>query len=436
MNLSRYDTLFEEYLTRIVLTIRQANAIDTKLGETLSLFATEYEGDVEIYSQGSYAMGTTVRPLTAQQSPKGHAGEYDVDIVLERTSWNQPIDSLQSIRNVLSEEYSDKVDRKLRESCERVHHAIDEITEVGFHVDYVPIKYNSANRFASRRSKNEWFNSDTKQLVEWFGNLSEEFTFLPAIILMIKRMRDNAGLTDTLSSIAITALVTDLYEETSSYAGDLFNVIDGIIEIFNVPHSELSITIEPLEDDLASRIDTDQQSAILAFFVNVKQQLTEGFRDFNLPQLRNILSSSFPAEKNHFPEELEALRRRGWGIESDGSLKQVEISETSDNGSFVSKVRKHFYGSGEELIFRANEYDKHEYGIRWQVLNAEGSPSRRGSLFGAKGGSGTEGSSSNDYVNRETESYDGEHWIKYYVYSKASKRVVEIGEKFFVEVEK
>lgn len=436
MNHNRYDTLFEEYLTRIVLTSQQASAIDVMLDETLSLFATEYEGNVEIYSQGSFAMGTTLRPLTAQQSPSGIAGEYDVDIVLERTSWTDAVSSLQSIRNVLSDEYNKKVDTKLRESCERVHHAIDEGTEVGFHVDYVPIKYNLVDRYAARRSKNEWFSSDTKQLVEWFGDIADDNTFLPAIILTVKRMRDYAGLTDILSSIAITALVTDLYKEKTSYANDLLDVIDGIIEVFNVSHSNLTITIEPLKDDLASRIDANQQKTILEFFIISRQQLFEGFRDFNLPQLRAVLSDSFPADKSNYPDELEALRRRGWGIESNGSLKQVEISETGENGSFVSKVRKRFYGSGEELIFKANVYDKREYGIRWQVLNAVESPSRRGGLFEAKGGSGAEGSSSNDYVNRETESYDGEHWIKYYVYSKVNKKVVEIGEKFFVEVDK
>jgi hypothetical protein len=436
MNHSFYDTFFEEYLTRIVLNSRQADGIDLKLDETLSLFAAIYEGDVEIYSQGSYAMGTTVRPLTAQQSPNGSAGEYDVDIVLERTSWTQALDALQSIRNVLSDEYADKLDTKLRESCERVHHSVEEGTEVGFHVDYVPISYNRDNRFAARRSKNEWFDSDTKQLVEWFGYLVDENIFLPAIILTLKRMRDVAGLTDTLSSIAITALVCNLYEDKYSYAEDLLNVLNGIIDVFNVPYSALTITIEPLEDDLAARIDAKQQETILRFFNNVRQQLLEGFRDFNLVKLRAVLSSSFPAEKANYPQELEALRRRGWGIETNGTLKLVEISETGENGSLISRVRKRFYGTGEELIFRANTYDKQLYGIRWQVLNAAGSPSRRGNLFQAKGGRGTEGSSSNDYVNRETESYDGEHWIKYYVYDKSSKRVVEIGEKFFVEVDK
>ena len=47
---------------------------------------------------------------------------------------------------------------------------------------------------------------------------------------------------------------------------------------------------------------------------------------------------------------------------------------------------------------------------------------------------GVEGSSSNEFINHETESYDGTHWIKYFIYNKHTRKVVEIGKKFHVEV--
>ncbi|PKL30800.1 hypothetical protein CVV43_05350 [Candidatus Saccharibacteria bacterium HGW-Saccharibacteria-1] len=434
MNLSRYDTLFEEYLTKIVLTRSQANSIDQMLVETLSLFATEYEGDVEIYSQGSYAMGTTVRPLTALQSLDGTAGEYDVDIVLERATWTDAASALKDVRNVLSDEYSAKLDTKPRESCERVLHSTDANTEVAFHVDYVPIKSKHPTRYASRRSANEWFPSDTKKLIEWFQDIAEENTFLPSLILIIKRMRDNAGLTSTLSSICITALVCRLYENKSSYADDLLNIINGIIRVFNVPHVLLSITLEPLEDDLANRISEAQQKDILKFFINARAELGEGFVNEDIAKLRSVLSASFPADINEFPVELEPLRQRQWGIETDGSLRMTGIGEYQSKGTVITRQWRKFAGVGESLEFRANEYNKRQYGIRWQVLNAQGSPRIRGDLFEARGAGG--GKNSNEYINHETEQYSGKHWVKYYVYDKLSKRVVEIGEKFVVEVNK
>lgn len=61
------------------------------------------------------------------------------------------------------------------------------------------------------------------------------------------------------------------------------------------------------------------------------------------------------------------------------------------------------------------------------------SPDIRGSLFEARRISGDK--NSNEFINHETEQYNGRHWIKYYIYNKQTKRVVEIGEKFFVEVD-
>lgn len=433
MNLSRFDSLFEEYLGDIVLTRAQADGIDQKIEETLSLFEGAYEGDVEIYSQGSYAMGTTVRPLTSQQSPSGRAGEYDVDMVLERTSWRGAANSLESVRNVLSDEYSDKLDKKLRETCERVLHSISQETDVSFHVDYVPIKYTQEDRYAARRSTDEWFSSDTKQLVEWFHDVAEERVFLPSVILILKRMRDVHGLTDMLSSICITALVCELYEDKQSYARDLLGVIDGMIALFNVPNSELTIRIEPLSDDLADKINATQQTTILKFLQEAKKLLTEGFADEDLGKLRSVLSSSFPAKVADFPEYLEALRSRGWGIETDGSLRKVLIAEHGARGTAMSRRWRKFIGTGERLEFRANPYDRQEYGIRWQVLNAADSPQVRGNLFEAHAIGGQK--NSNEFINHETEEYDGTHWIRYYVYKKSTKRVVEIGERFFVEVD-
>jgi len=432
MSLERYDTLFEDYLVNIVLTRSQADNIDQKLIEALSLFETEYEGDIVIYSQGSYAMGTTVRPLTARQSPDGTAGEYDVDIVLERTAWSNATETLAEVRNVLSNEFSEKLDKKLRESCERVLHSIDINTEVAFHVDYVPIKLAHISRYAARRSKNEWFSSDTKKLIEWFLYMADNNTFLPSIILILKRMRDTANMTDTLSSICITALVCNFYEDRSSYADDLLNVIDKIIRAFDVPYKVLAITIDPLDDNLANRIKPEEQKTILNFFTNAKQTLKEGFTNADLAKLRSVLSVSFPSNIDDYPIELEPLRRRKWGIETDGSLSKVKITEHRSKGSVITRQWRKFSGVGEPLEFHANQYDKQKYGIRWQVLNAIGSPDTRGNLFEARRTDG--GKNSNEYANHETEQYKGKHWIKYYIYNKLTKRVVEIGEKFFVEV--
>lgn len=437
MALSRYDTLFETYVLNLALTKKQVSSINSKLEETLSLFLAEFEGDVDIFAQGSYAMGTTVRPLTANQSPTGKAGEYDIDIALERTSWGMARPTLQNLRQTLTEEYGSLVDDKERETCERVHHDIDGDTEVSFHVDYVPIK-NTGIRNAAKRTNNEWFPSDTKDLIEWFEGYSDYYLFLPATVLMLKRMRDYANLTDKIPSICITALACIHYEEQESYGDDLIHLLDKIASHLSVPYSDFSISIEPVNDDLASKISESDYSTLRLFFSQASTNLKRAFESGDMETIRSVLSKAFPSDISDYPDFLVPLRSRALGIELNGSLKFVDIEEDQGRGYHVRKGVRKFFGSGETLSFRATEKDRTKYGVRWQVLNSEQSPegSRRGNLFKARGADGVEGSSSNRFVNHEKEEYDGEHWIKYYTFKKSTRKVVEIGRKFYVAVEK
>ena len=204
--LTRYDSLFEDFLVNIALTRTQSSLIDETLSEAIGLFITHYN-DLDVYVQGSYAMGTIVKPLTANQSKNGVAGEYDIDIVLERSEWESPTQSLTGIREVLLDEYAQKVDDKERESCERVYHSKDSNTEVKFHADYVPIllKYNVL-RYVTKRSDDSWFRSDTKELKDWFLEYVSDKPFIQGLIVILKRIRDVAELTDELPSICITSI--------------------------------------------------------------------------------------------------------------------------------------------------------------------------------------------------------------------------------------
>lgn len=214
---------------------------------------------------------------------------------------------------------------------------------------------------------------------------------------------------------------------------DLLWILKEAIATFNVAHDDLSIRIEPLEDDLANKIDASMQAKILAFLVKSYEDLSKGFEEADTTKLRDVLSGAFPSNIDEFPDEQEPLRRRGWGIETDGSLKEVDIAEIRQHGRMVSRNMQKFFGKGEQLEFHATPYEKSEYGIRWQVLNARGSKEVRGNLFPAKTAGGHK--NSNEFVNHETESYDGVHWIKYFIYSKMTKRVVEIGKRYTVAVE-
>lgn len=438
--LSRYDTLFEDFLVNIALTHTQAQLIDDVLHEAISLFLFKYE-DLGIYTQGSYATGTIVKPLTSKQSKNGVAGEYDVDIVLEKENWNSPTASLMDVRNILKDEYLDKVDeKKNRESCERVYHSKDSNTNVQFHADYVPIKsqFNGAFRYVAHRSDDAWVKSDTKKLKEWFLDYSSDKPFIQALIVILKRIRDYAGLTNKLPSICLMAITCSDYRQSESYVKDLIDAICKVVDTFNAPYEQMYIKMPTIDENLVERVNADDCKEIKKVFQDCLFMLKNEFLEKETPDLnavRECLSSDFPGNLSDYPECLESLRCRGWGIELDGSLTLKDIIEKNDNpASKRSKTWYRYFKKGLKLEFIASEYDKSLYGIRWQVLNAEGSKKRRGNLFKAKGKDGYEGSNSNEFINYETETFDGVHWIKYYIYNKSNHKVVEIGKKFHVEV--
>ena len=439
-DLCRYDALFEDFLINIALTQTQATKIDETLSEAIAIFISNY-ADLDVYTQGSYAMGTIVKPLTASQSKSGIGGEYDIDIVLEREKWNGPVKSLSDTHAILVDEYTDKVDNKKRESCERVYHSQDLQTEVLFHADYVPVlsRLDGVHRYVAKRSQNCWANSDTKRLKEWFLEYVEDKRFVQALIVILKRIRDYAELTDRLPSICIMAIVCSSYKQTPSYAEDLILAIREIVKIFNKPYSQIVIAMPTIDENLATKIKSTDCDAIRVAFRSCLAVLEEELIHKDEPDLNKIrayLSGDFPNTLSDYPECLEALRNRNIGIELDGSLKKKDILEYDRKATVIEKTWYKFFDKGRPLKFIAStDYDKADYGIRWQVLNAVGSESRRGNLFEAKGRDGREGSSSNKFINHETESYDGIHWIKYFIYAKRTRKVVEIGKKFHVEVE-
>lgn len=436
-DLKRFDTLFEDYLAKIALTQTQANLIDRALNEAASLFMSSFD-NAEIYAQGSYATGTVVKPLTEYQDKSGVAGEYDVDIVIERESWAGPKDALENIKESLSMLYVDKVDQKKHESCERVYYHDDAQTGVSFHVDYVPILAKSSNtyRYVAKRSTNSWSSSDTKKLRDWFLSYIADKPFVQPTIVMLKRIRDYAGLTDCFPSICIMALVCEFYVDTQSYAGDLMLVIKKIVEVLSKPYEQISIQL-PGTENLVGKIGRINYDKIKAMFQACLSALENELIRSDTPdmtEIREYLSDDFPVDLASYPECLESLRGRGFSIEMDGSLTKEEIIEEEKRGVSVSKVKYRFREKGKSLKFVATHYDKAEYGIRWQVLNSADTHDRRGGLFEARGRGGKK--NSDEFINYETVKYDGIHWIRYFIYDKGTKRVVGISEKFYIEVKK
>lgn len=433
MNYHLLDTTFEDYLIRIALTATQATRIDNAL-EDVTRIMLEDLTSIEVYVQGSFATATTVKPLTEHQS-LGNPGEYDVDIVIERSAWGAPQDSLNKIAEILSasETFGGNT-IEVKGKCVRINFPTD-ATSTAFHVDVVPILNDAGVRKVANGETDEWQGSDSKALVEWFLSKKDQYPFMPAVVMMIKRMRDFALLTDVIPSIAIQALVVDNYQDRGTYAADLLHVIKRFDEIFRNRVEELNIP-NPINinENLAERwrANPGQYQGLQDHFANVRAVLQAELESQqpDTDALREVLSTDFPSTLA--PTELDSLRNEGYSINSDNFMGKLDVEHHSLHGRLVDALTRIFFEINKAITFKAPRLNHPNYNIKWQVLNASGSPNRRGNLFQARTSSG--GASADIHTNDENEQYLGSHWIRYFVFDEGTKQCIGRSHKFNVRV--
>lgn len=432
MDYTHFDTCFEEFLINIALTRSQAQRIDSSLLSLSELFVQSFVGDVEIYAQGSFATSTIVKPLTESQSTNGKAGEYDVDIVLERTNWGGAANSLDKVRELISnnERYAPLLEPPVKESCERIKYAPEQ-SGVGFHVDLVPIKLDGQDRFVALRTKDKWQPSDPTVIIDWFNGLSKKHQYLPAIVLCLKRMRDVADLQLTIPSVMVLALAGNLYEEQGSYGGDLIALLEKINDFLSA--SSLDLRIPGVDENLADKWNDEQLKVVKAYFSDVLARLNEAFDADDLDTIRQYLSDDFPSQR--YLENLHSLRSQSWAIQLNGSLERPVIKpipEPKDLNRRTSRLLK-FTKKGQPVQFNAEPYKLSDnQTVQWQVLNAKGSDEVRGNFFYAK--NANHKISGNDFQNHETVTYKGLHWIRYFIINTKTNTVDVASKKYKVEL--
>jgi Second Messenger Oligonucleotide or Dinucleotide Synthetase domain/Adenylyl/Guanylyl and SMODS C-terminal sensor domain len=435
MNYYHLDPSIEEFLTNIVLTSTQAQRIDKAL-EDVSTVMLEALETIDIYVQGSFATSTTVKPLTDFQCP-GHAGEYDVDIVIESVNWTTPADALTSIKRILNEAevYSGHA-VEVKGKCVRINFPPDTTsTSTSFHVDVVPILNEGGIRKVANGDTGLWQVSDSKRLVEWFEEEKAEHPYLAASTMMIKRIRDLAQLTDDIPSIVIQSISAKYYEDKGTYAGDLIHILTKFEQVFQTPVEQINIPNPVnLDENLAGRWigKPEKYAAIADMFMNARTVLQDEFgaASPDISALQDILSTDFPSKL--LPSMVESLRSNSYPIHSDKFLDRLPIEHSSRFGRLVDAFTRVFFEINKSIVFKAPAIKLSDYEIKWQVLNASGSPSRRGDLFDAMGASGGTGTSSDKHINHENEQYTGSHWIRYFVI--ADNKCIGRSSKFKVRV--
>ncbi len=146
--------------------------------------------------QGSYALGTTIRPVKKSD-------EYDVDrlVYVEYVEGKTPSDYIEDLHESLKSNgnYADKVQRNTR--CVTVNYAGD------FKIDLVPCVTVSGGYFICNRKTNEFEITDGRGFRDWF-NQKNRVTGgdLKLVTRLLKYLRDHKR-TFTAPSILLTTMI-------------------------------------------------------------------------------------------------------------------------------------------------------------------------------------------------------------------------------------
>lgn len=221
---------FDKFLENISLTQTQEDRIESSVSGLKKAVGEAYEipegeRDEKIFTQGSFANDTAVRPADSD-------GEYDVDlIVLCAGADDSSEDALDDLTEKLENHgtYGDMLDEP-KDPCVRVKYADETIG--GYHVDLVPSRNtvegaDTAAPIEVPRRGEDWHGSDPAEFTDWARDRPEPFH---DVVKMLKRWRDvNSSAAEGIKSIVLQVLVSD---HLGTEVGKDF-AVEGVLDRMN-----------------------------------------------------------------------------------------------------------------------------------------------------------------------------------------------------------
>ncbi len=323
----------------------------------------------EIYSQGSFRIGTTNRP-TGQD-------EFDIDFVCEfasrSASTGGPDQLLQELYDTIQKHrgYSQLVEMKKR--CVRLNYAGD------FHMDILPaipnpMKGQSCVKVPDRKL-HHWIDSNPKGYAEWFEQIAngrqgwdrkstqpiqdyesaQQKVTLRVVVQLMKLCRDvvfagrDYNKDFAPPSIILTALAANLYRDEDSVNQAISSILNQIVHDIKDPGGEMLIVVNPTNPDEKFSEKWEQNSTSyqqfirwIRYFETVWKQLQS---QQGLSQIKQELEKLFGEDitKSVFFEledQLVQSRRRG----ELGVLPIAGVVNMPEEPSAIQVKPNTFYG--------------------------------------------------------------------------------------------
>lgn len=347
------------------------------LGKWIDQETPDYE--ISIYPQGSFALGTVVRPIT-------NADDYDLDIVCQfKSQYGLTAKELKGdVVKPLLVRYK-KTSREIEEKKRCWHVEYDDVPN--FHMDVIPAHtYGSVIRITDHNEDDDTYDylgSNPAGYVKWFfdacakqrNRLYEQYikdhrtvvaqadvedvkrrkvkTPLQRVVQILKRHRDIKFADDNSGnkpiSIIITTIAGRLYEEEDNIYDALFNILSKAPSWIMDNRKDQQFYIENPSykgENFADKWNThpERATAFLQWLYAARKDLVDGsLLQYNRIEMGNHLKECFGSEtgKAVFNSEAETVR----SAIAAGTLKVDTSTGNISKYGTVSVPPAHHFGA-------------------------------------------------------------------------------------------
>lgn len=375
------EELLQRVCSELQISTTQYEQANTSYKAVAKLLSDDDERfpyiEIDIYSQGSLRIGTTVQPIRKQ--------EFDLDLVCElHLDWkhyDNPVEILDMIEESLKENetYKPMVERKNR--CIRLNY------KRNFHMDILPAcpvaEDDQGCVKVPDRKKREWKDSNPKGYANWFERIAEDYEPLiltelfeksakieplPEVeqvelkpplkraIQLIKRHRDiyfKESPELAPISIVLTTLAADLYNREGSVNEAISSILEGISNL--LASGEKIVVLNPMNEleVLSERWDSEPElyKSFGQFIKDFQRDWTDvnELKELGLPEVAVKLKEMFgdePINKSFTKQASfnEALRNKGiLGITTAGVVSAAPLTAAAQE-KITPMPRNTFYG--------------------------------------------------------------------------------------------
>jgi len=329
--------------------------ISELLADPSSFFAAY---DPDIYPQGSFLIGTTVRPILRC--------EYDLDFVMQLSSATprDPMLLLQQLEDIFKAHgtYKNMVRRLKR--CVRLVYAGD------FHMDILPAvseDEHSTRILVPDRALKNWKSSNPRGFATWFQQRQRVMRFdraasvesLPAmqsvdeksalqrVVQLIKRARDRYVTNLELSprSVVLTTMAGEGYTGSLSTAGAMSSVLQHLRDLVAGSHGPLRVYNPANPDELLSEqwvSNPDAYREFTRWLAWFSDEWTKVMTAERVPELKQLLSTLFGEDV-----AIDAIKKHAVHMEEQRKAEKLKINSRGaiTAAAGVASIRSNtFYG--------------------------------------------------------------------------------------------